>query len=73
MPYPQNAPVAGLGQAGAHPRTEDIEEAFEEIAGSHECTNCGTRKDVNDYQKETPSWCDDCGSVKVHRRVEENE
>lgn len=67
--------MTGIGQSSAYPTSDEIDEAFEryEDKGSHECTVCGSMKDVNDYQKETPSWCDDCGGVKTFRKVDEEQ
>lgn len=49
-----------------------IEEAYEEIEGSHRCAFCDNRKDVQDYQKETPSWCDECEQVRTFREVDDD-
>jgi hypothetical protein len=37
---------------------------------THECVNCGTGSYIeSEIQKNTPHFCDDCGSVTRHQKV----
>lgn len=36
-----------------------------EPSANYKCPFCGGHTFIDDYQKRTPSWCDNCGEVKT--------
>jgi len=38
---------------------------------NYSCQVCGEKTHINDYQKHTPAWCDDCCCIQRHKKLAE--
>lgn len=56
-------PERAITEAG----DEDDEEDF-----NYECTVCGTKTALEDYQKRTVGWCDDCSEIQYHEHLSDD-
>lgn len=36
---------------------------------THQCQVCSAEKEIDDYQKHTPSWCDYCGQIRTFEKL----
>jgi len=56
--------------AGYNSDEEDEEDEEDGPPPNYFCRACDTEKFINEHQTRTRTWCDSCGDVKKHKRLD---
>lgn len=38
---------------------------------NYACATCGEKTNISEHKRRAPAWCDSCGSIKSHERLDE--
>lgn len=49
----------------------DSDNIDDEPDPNYVCRNCNQKRYINDYQKYTPAWCEECCAINRHKKLAE--
>lgn len=42
----------------------------EDSDGNYECLTCSMKKDINSFRVHEQVWCEPCGKIRNHKRID---